>query len=74
MLNALCWMAGADVPWRWLPYEFLPWQAVLQQQRELQAGGFEAIGNDLRSILRLARGRNGQPTALSNASWLLQSS
>jgi transposase len=64
MFNALRWIARAGGPWRLLPHEFPPWQAVYQQTRRwLQAGCFEAMVNDLRSILRVAQGRTGQPTA-----------
>lgn len=63
MFNALRWMARAGAPWRLLPNDFPPWEAVYQQtQRWLQAGCFEAMVNDLRSILRVAQGRDGQPT------------
>ena len=64
MFNALRWMARAGAPWRLLPNDFPPWEAVYQQtQRWLQAGCFEAMVNDLRSILRVAHGKQGQPTA-----------
>jgi transposase len=39
MFNALRWMARAGAPWRLLPNDFPPWEAVYQQtQRWLQAG------------------------------------
>ncbi|MDQ1091140.1 hypothetical protein QE400_000553 [Xanthomonas sacchari] len=43
-----------------------PWEAVYQQtQRWLQAGCFEAmVNNDLRLILRVAQGKQGQPSAV----------
>ena len=64
MFNALRWMARAGAPWRLLPNDFPPWEAVYQQtQRWLQAGCFEAMVNDLRSILRVAQGKQGQPSA-----------
>jgi transposase len=64
LFNALRWMARAGAPWRLLPHDFPPWQAVYQQTRRwLQAGCFEAMVSDLRSILRVAQGRTGQPTA-----------
>ena len=65
MFNALRWMARAGAPWRLIPHEFPPWEAVYQQtQRWLQAGCFEAMVNDLRSILRVAQGKQGQPSAV----------
>lgn len=40
-----------------------PWSAVYQQsQRWLAAGRFEALAQDLRAALRLAAGRNADPT------------
>ncbi|MGV1108072.1 IS5 family transposase [Xanthomonas translucens] len=65
MFNALRWMARAGAPWRLLPNDFPPWEAVYQQtQRWLQAGCFEAMVSDLRSILRVAQGKQGQPSAI----------
>ena len=65
MFNALRWMARAGAPWRLIPHEFPPWEAVYQQtQRWLQAGCFEAMVNDLRSVLRVAQGKSGQPSAV----------
>lgn len=41
-----------------------PWYTVYQQaQRWLAAGSFEAIVHDLRVMLRLAQGRDAQPSA-----------
>src|SRR6478735_3839460 len=52
-------------PWRYLPADFPPWQAVYQQTRRgLAAGCFEAIVHDLRAILRFADGRDPEPTAV----------
>ncbi|MFD2404747.1 IS5 family transposase [Azorhizophilus paspali] len=65
MFNALRWMARAGAPWRLIPNDFPPWEAVYQQtQRWLQAGCFEAMVNDLRSVLRVAQGKQGQPSAV----------
>jgi transposase len=65
MFNALRWIARAGAPWRLLPHEFPPWEAVYQQtQRWLQAGCFEAMVNDLRSILLVAQSKHGQPSAV----------
>lgn len=65
MFNALRWMARAGAPWRLLPNDFAPWEAVYQQtQRWLQAGCFEAMVHDLRSVLRVAQQRQGQPSAV----------
>ncbi|WP_434026295.1 IS5 family transposase [[Pseudomonas] boreopolis] len=65
MFNALRWMARAGAPWRLIPNDFPPLEAVYQQtQRWLQAGCFEAMVNDLRSVLRVAQGKQGQPSAV----------
>jgi transposase len=65
MLNALRWIARAGAPWRLLPNDFPPWELVYQQaQRWIQAGCFEAMVNDLRSIIRIAQERRGQPSAV----------
>ncbi|MFD2405787.1 IS5 family transposase [Azorhizophilus paspali] len=65
MFNALRWMARAGAPWRLIPNDFPPWEALYQQtQRWLQAGCFEAMVNDLRSVLRVAQGKQGQPSAV----------
>ncbi len=62
LFNALRWLVCAGAPWRLLPTNFPPWPVVYQQtQRWLHAGCFEAIVNDLRSILRAAQLRVGQP-------------
>lgn len=50
--------------WRYLPNDLPPWAAVYQQtQRWIAAGSFEAIVHDLRALLRVAQGRNAQPSA-----------
>ncbi|PRX21779.1 transposase [Paraburkholderia sp. BL18I3N2] len=55
MFDALRWMARAGAPWRMLPNDFPPWELVYQQtQRWLQAGCFESMVSDLRSLIRLA--------------------
>jgi transposase len=65
MLNALRWMARAGASWRMMPTNFPPWELVYQQtQRWLQAGCFEAMVNDLRSVLRVAQQRQGRPSAV----------
>lgn len=58
MFNALRWMVRAGAPWRMLPNDFPPREAVYQQtQRWLRARCFEAMVHDLRSVLRVARAR-----------------
>ncbi len=48
-----------------LPHECPPWEAVYQQARRwLAAGCFEAMAPDRRALLRVAEGRDPQPTAV----------
>lgn len=75
VFNALRWMARAGAPWRMMPGDFPPWEAVYQQTRRwLDAGCFEAMVNDLRSVIRAAQGRKGQPSAVVLDGRTLQSS
>jgi transposase len=63
--NALRWLARAGAPWRLLPNDFPPWQMVYQQFRRWNdAGCFEAMVQDMRSIIRAGEGRKGQPSAV----------
>jgi len=64
VFNALRYIVRGGIPWRMLPNDLPPWYTVYQQsQRWLAAGSFEAIVHDLRMMLRLAQGRDAQPTA-----------
>jgi transposase len=64
VFNGLRWIVRSGAPWRMLPHDFPPWQAVYQQtHRWLSAGVFEAMVHDLRALLRLAKGRDKEPTA-----------
>jgi transposase len=64
IFNALRWIVRAGAPWRLLPTNFPPWQAVYQQtQRWIMAGCFEDMVHDLRELLRIAQGRKAQPSA-----------
>lgn len=65
VFNALRWIVHTGAPWRYLPGDLPPWPAVYQQTRRwLAAGCFEAMGHDLREMLRWAAGRNAQPSAV----------
>lgn len=75
VFNALRWLVRAGAPWRMLPNDLPPWEAVYQQSRRwLDAGCFEAMVSDLRSIIRVAQGRQGQPSAVVMDGRTLQSS
>ena len=64
VFNALRWMIRSGSPWRYLPGDFPPWEAVYQQsQRWLRAGVFEEMSRDLRSLLRVLEGRAENPSA-----------
>ena len=65
LFNGLRYVVKTGAPWRWMPNDLPPWEAVYQQsQRWLRAGCFEAIVHDLRALLRLAVGRPPEPTAV----------
>ena len=65
VFNALRWLVHTGAPWRYLPGDLPPWEAVYQQTRRwLAAGIFEAMGHDLRALLRWAEGRADAPTAV----------
>jgi len=74
VFNALRWIVRAGAPWRLLPNDFPPWEAVYQQtQRWLVAGCFEALVHDLRAVLRVLADRQAQPTAIILDSRTMQS-
>ena len=74
IFHALRWLVRAGAPWRMMPNDLPPWEAVYQQtQRWLQAGVFEAIVRDLRMLLRMAEGREPHPSASLLDSRTLQS-
>lgn len=75
VFNGLRWMVRAGAGWRLLPHDFPPWAAIYQQtQRWIKAGVFAQIVHDLRVLLRLAAGRNAEPTAAIFDSRTVQSS
>ncbi len=71
VFNALRWLVRAGAPWRLLPNDLPPWQAVYQQTRRwIESGCFETMVHDLRALLRQLdaqlngkEGRNAQPSA-----------
>jgi transposase len=64
VFNALRWMVRSGAPWRYLPGDFPPWEAVYQQtQRWIKAGVFEEMAHDLRILLRGVSGRKAHPSA-----------
>ena len=72
--NGLRWIIRTGAHGRRLPHDWPPWATVYQQsQRWMKAGGFEAMVNDLSALLRLAQGRDAQPSAVIFDSRTLQS-
>src|SRR3954469_22233063 len=64
VFNGLRWLVRTGAAWRLMPHDLPPWYTVHQQTRRwLKAGVFEAMVHDLRVLLRLAAGRDEQPTA-----------
>jgi transposase len=61
----LRWVVRTGSPWRYMPHDLPPWEAVYQQtQRWLRAGVLEEMVHDfLRILLRLSEGRASDPTA-----------
>jgi transposase len=58
------WVVRTGSPWRYMPHDLPPWEAVYQQTRRwLSAGVFEEMVHDLRALLRLSKGRASEPTA-----------
>src|SRR5215471_17585156 len=74
VFKGLRWIVRAGAPWRMMPNDFPPWDAVYQQtQRWVRAGVFATIVQDLRAVLRVAQGREPQPSAAILDSRTLQS-
>ena len=74
VFNGLRWIVRTGAPWRVMPNDLPPWYVVYQQtQRWLAAGCFTALVDDLRLLLRAAKGRNRQPSAAIFDSRTLQS-
>jgi transposase len=74
VFNGLRWIVRAGAPWRFMPNDLPPWYTVYQQsQRWICAEVFEAMVNDLRALLRLAKGRKETPSAVIFDSRTLQS-
>lgn len=65
LFNALRYLVCYGIAWRAMPNDLPPWFAVYQQtQRWMQAGCFETLVHDLRTVLRMAAGRPPEPTAV----------
>jgi len=74
VFNAVRYLVRSGCGWRMLPNDLPPWAAVHQQTlRWLKAERFEMMAHDLREVLRVAAGRNAQPTAVILDSRTVQS-
>jgi len=74
VFNGLRWIVRTGAQWRWLPHDLPPWYVVYQQTRRwLKAKVFESLVHDLRAVLRIAEGRQEEPTAAIFDSRTLQS-
>lgn len=74
VFNGLRYIVKTGGQWRQMPHDLPPWPVVYQQARRwLDAGCFEAMLHDLRTLLRLAEGRRAQPSAAILDSQTLQS-
>src|SRR5690606_11404242 len=64
VFNGLRWIIRTGAQWQMMPYD-LPHRYTVNQraQRWLKAGVLEAIGHEMRQLLRRAEGRNEQPSA-----------
>ena len=64
VFNGLRWIVRTGAQWRMLPNDLPPWYTMYQQaQRWIAAGVFEDIVHDVRALLRLAQGKQEQPSA-----------
>lgn len=64
VFNALRYLVKTGGQWRYMPHDFPPWQAVYQQARRwVAAKVFEHMADDLRMVLRVAVGKEPNPSA-----------
>jgi transposase len=74
VFNGMRWIVRTGSPWRYMPNDLPPWQAVYQQsQRWIASGVFAAMIHDLREMLRMLSSRDPQPSAAIFDSRTLQS-
>jgi len=74
VFNGLRWIVRTGAQWRMMPTNLPPWSAIYQQtQRWISANVFETMAHDLRILLRLAEGKNAQPSAVIYDGQTLQS-
>jgi len=74
VFNGLRWIVRTGSPWRYMPNDLPPWEAVYQQsQRWFAADVFQAMARDLRELLRMLDSVDPNPSAAIFDSRTLQS-
>ena len=64
IVNAIFYLLRAGCPWRMLPHDFPPWQTVYYYFAQWSGDGtFKRMNDTLRIRLRVAVGREEQPSA-----------
>jgi putative transposase len=64
LLNAIRYRTRTGVSWRSLPHDFPPWSTVFNWYQKWTADGvLEAVHDKLRRMVRVAEGRDAEPTA-----------
>jgi transposase len=65
VFNGVRWIVRTGAQWRMRPNDLPPWYTVYQQaQRWIAAGVFADMVHDLHVLLRLAKGKQEQPSAV----------
>src|SRR5690349_16042469 len=63
-LNAIRYRTRTGVAWRSLPHDFPPWSTVFKcYQRWTRGGVLDMVHDTLRRSIRVAEGRDPEPTA-----------
>lgn len=64
ILNAIYYLLRAGCAWRMMPHDFPPWQTVYEYFTQWRKDGtWEKINAHLRTELRVAEGREKEPSA-----------
>jgi putative transposase len=64
IMNAIRYRTRTGCAWRLLPHDFPPWKTVFNTFREwAKAGVINVVHDELRERVRVAEGRNTEPTA-----------
>ena len=64
VVDAILYVVRTGCAWRYLPVDFPPWQTVYGHFQQFNARGTtERILDELREQVRLAEGRDPEPTA-----------